>query len=420
MAAGTRTRSSLGGHDGPRSPASSPSTTTSWSRRRSGPTGCRPSTSTGRPGSSATGRSSTSRAASSPTSGASTDGEWCDWWLYDDLVYPFPKLSAAIGFDDLDVTPTTFDDIRPGCWIQSERLADMTANHVEASLCFPNTLPRFAGQAFYERADKELALLCVQAYNDWMLDEWSAGEGKGRLLPLTIVPLWDAELAAAEVRRCADKGSLGIAFSENPHPLGLPSVHDKGRFWDPLFRACEETGTVVCMHIGSSSKMPATSPDAPFIVSSTLTFSNAMGSMLDFIFSGTLERFPELVIAYSEGQVGWMPYVLERADKLWAERGDNSFGTSPPAQAVELHPPPHLRLRVRRRGRPAQPRPHRHGPDLLRDRLPARRLDVPAQRRRSPPTSSPRPAWTTRRPGSSCGATPSAASSSTSAAASRA
>ena len=259
------------------------------------------------------------------------DGEWCDWWLYDDLVYPFPKLSAAVGFDTLDVTPTTYDDIRPGCWIQEARLADMEANHVDASICFPNTLPRFAGQAFAERKDKVLALLCVQAYNDWMIDEWCAGEGKGRLIPLTIVPLWDPALAAAEVRRCADRGSHAIAFSENPHPLGLPSIHSKE--WDPMFDACQETDTVVCMHIGSSSKMPATSPDAPFIVSSTLTFSNAMGSMLDFIFSGTLERFPTMRIAYSEGQVGWMPYVMERADKLWAERGDNSFGTSLP------HPP---------------------------------------------------------------------------------
>jgi predicted TIM-barrel fold metal-dependent hydrolase len=256
------------------------------------------------------------------------DGEWCDWWLYDDLVYPFPKLSAAIGFDDLDVTPTTYDEIRPGCWKQKDRLADMDANHVEASICFPNTLPRFAGQTFAERADKDLALLCVQAYNDWMIDEWCAGDGKGRLIPLTIVPLWDPALAAAEVGRCADKGSHAIAFSENPHPLGLPSIHSKE--WDPMFAACEETDTVVCMHIGSSSRMPATSPDAPFIVSSTLTFSNAMGSMLDFIFSGTLDRFPALKIAYSEGQVGWMPYVMERADKLWAERGDNSFGTSLP------------------------------------------------------------------------------------------
>ncbi|MEY2570927.1 MAG: hypothetical protein QOE63_1277, partial [Acidimicrobiaceae bacterium] len=225
-------------------------------------------------------------------------GEQCDWWLYDDLVYPFPKLSAAVGFDTLDVTPTTFDEIRPGCWKQKDRLADMDANHVDASICFPNTLPRFCGQTFYEQVKKggnaELALFCVQAYNDWMIDEWCAGDAKGRLIPLTIVPLWDVELCAAEIRRCADKGSFAVAFTENPHPLGLPSVHDKDRHWDPFFQACQDTSTVVCMHIGSSSRMPATSPDAPFIVSSTLTFSNAMGSMLDYIFSGTLERFREL------------------------------------------------------------------------------------------------------------------------------
>jgi predicted TIM-barrel fold metal-dependent hydrolase len=262
------------------------------------------------------------------------DGEWCDWWLYDELVYPFPKLSAAIGFDELDVTPTTFDEIRPGCWKQKERLEDMTANHVEASICFPNTLPRFCGQTFYEQGvkreggDPELARLCVEAYNDWMIDEWCAGDGRGRLIPLTMIPLWDPVMAADEIQRSAAKGSHAVAFSENPHPLGLPSIHSG--HWDPFFAACQDTDTVVCMHIGSSSRMPATSPDAPFIVSSTLTFQNAMGSMLDFIFSGTLERFPTLKIAYSEGQVGWMPYVIERADKLWAERSDNSFGTSLP------------------------------------------------------------------------------------------
>src|SRR5439155_838511 len=100
------------------------------------------------------------------------DGQWGDWWLYDDLIYPFPRLSAAIGFPDLDNTPVTFDEIRPGCWKLPERLKDMDDNHVEASICFPNVLPRFCGQTFLERKDKELALLCVQAYNDWMIDEW--------------------------------------------------------------------------------------------------------------------------------------------------------------------------------------------------------------------------------------------------------
>jgi predicted TIM-barrel fold metal-dependent hydrolase len=266
-----------------------------------------------------------------------SNGEWSDVWYYDDLVSPFMMLSAAVGFDEVGFAVTTFDQIRKGTWDQAARLEDMDANHTEAAVCFPNTLPRFCGQTFYEREDKELGLLCVRAYNDWMIDEWSAGAGKGRLIPLTMVPLWDAGLAADEIRRCAAKGSFAVTFPENPYPLGLPSIHDKDRFWDPFFTACEETGTVVCMHIGSSSKMPSTAPDAPFIISSTLTFQNAMGSLCDYLFSGTLARFPKLTIAYSEGQVGWMPYILERADKLWEERSNNSFGTwlpEPPSSYI--------------------------------------------------------------------------------------
>ena len=268
------------------------------------------------------------------------EGTPCDWWLYDDLIYPFPKLSAAVGFENLDVEPVTFDEIRPGSWIQSERLADMDANHVDVSICFPNVLPRFCGQTFLEREDKELALLCVKAYNDWMIDEWCAGTGKGRLIPLTLIPLWDPIEAAEEVHRCASKGSFAVAFSENPYHLGLPSIHDKNHFWDPFFSACQETETVVCMHIGSSSKMPSTSPDAPFSVSSTITFANAMGSMCDYILSGIFVRFPKLKIAYAEGQVGWMPYVVERMDKIWEERGDASFGIDlpdPPSSYIPNH-----------------------------------------------------------------------------------
>ena len=268
------------------------------------------------------------------------EGTPCDWWLYDDLVYPFPKLSAAVGFENLDVEPVTFDEIRPGSWIQSERLADMDANHVDVSICFPNVLPRFCGQTFLEREDKELALLCVKAYNDWMIDEWCEGDGKGRLIPLTLIPLWDPIEAAEEVRRCSNKGSFAVAFSENPYHLGLPSIHDKNYFWDPFFTACQETETVICMHIGSSSKMPSTSPDAPFSVSSTITFANAMGSMCDYILSGIFVRFPKLRIAYAEGQVGWMPYVVERMDKIWEERGDASFGIdlpNPPSSYIPNH-----------------------------------------------------------------------------------
>ena len=98
-------------------------------------------------------------------------------------------------------------------------------NHVEASLSFPN-YPRFCGQIFLRGNDKELSKLCVEAYNDWQVDEWCAGSD-GRLIPLCLVPLWDAELAAAEVRRNAARGVRAVAFSELPPWLGLPSIHSR-------------------------------------------------------------------------------------------------------------------------------------------------------------------------------------------------
>ncbi len=73
------------------------------------------------------------------------------------------------------------------------------------------------------------------------------------------------------------------------------------------------------MHIGSSSRMPATSGDAPIAVAATLSFDNAMASMSDWLFSGKLVQFPDVKLAYSEGQIGWIPYILERADTVWEE-----------------------------------------------------------------------------------------------------
>jgi predicted TIM-barrel fold metal-dependent hydrolase len=134
---------------------------------------------------------------------------------------------------------------------------------------------------------------------------------------LCLIPLWDAQLAADEVRRNADRGVRAVCFSGIPPYLGLPSVHDPDGYWEPFVQACAETGTVICMHIGSSSKMPSTSADAPPAVGSTLTFGNAMSSMADWLFSGLLVTHPTLKLAYSEGQIGWIPYILERADKVW-------------------------------------------------------------------------------------------------------
>ena len=253
------------------------------------------------------------------------DGVWLEtpgtgdkmaaWWHFENKRYQIKQMVACPGIPPEEVTMegVTYDDIAPGCYDPIARLADMDINHVEASLCFPN-YPRFCGQLFSEADDLELGLLCVQAYNDWMIDEWCGSSG-GRLIPLCIVPLWDAELAAKEIYRVAEKGCRAVAWSELPAWLGRPGLH--GDFWDPFLKACEETQTVICMHIGSGTKTVQTSPEAPTVVTANLIVCNSAASMIDWIFSGKFEQFPNLKLLYAESQIGWIPYFIERADDTW-------------------------------------------------------------------------------------------------------
>jgi predicted TIM-barrel fold metal-dependent hydrolase len=245
------------------------------------------------------------------------DGPTTDFWLYEDLVWSHQMLNACAGYDESQwwMGPIAFEQMRPGCYDPKARLVDMDMNNMEASLCFP-TFPRFCGQLFAERKDKELALAGVRAYNDWMVEEWSGAAPK-RLIPLCIVPLWDPALAAAEVQRNAARGVRAVAFSELPGKLGLPTIHDPGRHWEPLLSACAETGTAIFMHIGSGSTFLTSSNDAPPAVTATLGFLTTTMALSDWLFSGALARHPELRICFAEGQIGWIPYVLERADNLW-------------------------------------------------------------------------------------------------------
>ncbi len=119
------------------------------------------------------------------------DGPMTDWWVYEKVAKPVPKVVACAGFpfDAHTIDPINYDEMRPGCYDPAARLSDMDINRTERSLCFP-MITRFCGQMFYEASDKDLALRCVEAYNDWMIEEWCGSSG-GRLIPLCLIPLWD-------------------------------------------------------------------------------------------------------------------------------------------------------------------------------------------------------------------------------------
>jgi predicted TIM-barrel fold metal-dependent hydrolase len=244
-------------------------------------------------------------------------------WHYDGNVYPQIGLNAVAGKDpkDYGMDPVRYDDMIPGCYDPVQRVQDMDLDGVHAALCFPS-FPGFAGNVFMRAPDKDLALHCVRAYNDFHIDEWCAA-APDRFIPLGIVPAWDARLAAAEVERMAGKGFRAVSFPDSPVPLGLPSFHTD--FWEPFWDACEEADMPVGLHFGSGGFVPGFSflgehagqDNAPFAVAIAVFATNSWWSTADLLFSGVLQRHPRLRFMLSEGGVGWIPYLLERTDYTW-------------------------------------------------------------------------------------------------------
>jgi predicted TIM-barrel fold metal-dependent hydrolase len=244
-----------------------------------------------------------------------TKDDGSDVWLYEGQELPNIGLNAVSGRprEQYGIEPTAFSEMRPGCYDIDRRIDDMNANGVLGSMCFPS-FPQFCGQLFARSEDKELGLALLRAYNDWHVDEW-CGTHPGRFIPLALPVLWDPALAADEVRRMADKGCHAVTFSENPEKLGYPSFHND--HWDPFFAACEETDTVLCLHIGSSSELVITSVEAPINVMISLQPMNIVQAAADLVWSRVLQQFPRLRIALSEGGIGWIPYFLERVDYVY-------------------------------------------------------------------------------------------------------
>ncbi|WP_329360516.1 amidohydrolase family protein [Streptomyces sp. NBC_01483] len=260
-----------------------------------------------------------------------------DTWTFRETVIRTAALNAVAGRpkEEYGLEPQALDEIRPGCYDVNERVADMNAGGILAQMNFPS-FPGFAARLFAtEDADFSLAL--VRAYNDWHIDEW-CGAHPGRFIPMAIPVIWDAELCAAEVRRVAAKGCHSLTFTENPAVLGYPSFHDP--YWNPLWRALSDTGTVLSVHIGSSGKLAIPAVDSPPDVMITLQPMNIVSAAADLLWSQPVKDFPDLKIALSEGGTGWIPYFLERVDRTFEMHAAwtlQDFGGKLPSEVFREH-----------------------------------------------------------------------------------
>jgi predicted TIM-barrel fold metal-dependent hydrolase len=254
-------------------------------------------------------------------------------WCFEGVVNGMTGLSAVVGTElrERGLDPLRFEDMRRGCWDPVARLADLDEDGIDAQLNFPN-YSGFAGGRFYRAKDKELALLCVQAYNDYVIEEWCAA-APDRYIPAMILPLWDVTLSAAEIDRCAPMGFKAIAFPDNPAILGESSFQSGA--WNPVFARAEAGRLPLLMHFGGSGLVPPISGDAPLAAQTTVMGATLFGSMAELLLSPVFHTFPDLKVAYAESQLGWVPYALERLDLVWR---DYRYFKLEPAINVDVPP----------------------------------------------------------------------------------
>lgn len=243
-----------------------------------------------------------------------TDERGIQQWWYGNLKGRNLGLNAVAGKSPefFNIDASRYDEMRPGCFDVHERVRDMNAGGQLAGLNFPNWTG-FSGQVLNQGPDADINEIMIKAYNDWHIDEW-CGAYPDRFIPCGMLPLFDVERAAKEVKRLADKGCHAVTYSENPEALNMPSIHSG--YWDPLFAACVENDTVLACHLGSSSRAAATSTDAPAGVAMSVSSASTVYTLVDLVWATFWERFPTLKFSLTEGDIGWIPYFLWRSEHI--------------------------------------------------------------------------------------------------------
>jgi predicted TIM-barrel fold metal-dependent hydrolase len=265
------------------------------------------------------------------------DEKGFDHWVFDGKSVSTVGLNATVSWpkEEWGLNPASMAEMRPGAYRVDERVRDMNRNGILASMCFPSMVG-FSGGRLQDNPDKDLSLAVLKAYNDWHVEDW-CGSHPGRFIPLAVLPTWSPDEMVTEVRRVAAMGVRAVTMPELPHLLGLPTYQSD--YWDPFWKVAIEEDVVVCLHIGQGldaiNMGPDFSPDNYMVLATQVSVL----SVQDLLWGPVMRKFPELRFAFSEGGIGWIPFMLDRVDRHYDNQKwtGQDFGGKRPSDVFREH-----------------------------------------------------------------------------------
>ena len=227
-----------------------------------------------------------------------------DAWVLEGVADPINfGMNACAGLPPEEMVGwKRFSEIRRGGYDPAARLVEMDEDGVDAEVLYPT--PRLSQAVFaYDDAGFHLAL--VRAYNDWLAEY--VGYAPDRFAGLALLPNRGARDAVAEIDRMhGTAGIRGVVMGCYPNGTLAPAPED-----DAVYERLAASGIPLSIHVSLTQALPSAhrSPLPGYG-----RFFDAPNRIVELIFAGVFDRFPELRVVVAEVDCGWVPYFKEQID----------------------------------------------------------------------------------------------------------
>ncbi|MGH7773655.1 MAG: amidohydrolase family protein [Candidatus Binatia bacterium] len=237
-------------------------------------------------------------------------------WVVNGQTLSLPGAAlAGAALPDRAEEPQRWEDVPKVAYDPQERLNAIDMDGVDYSVLYPSVAGA-AGETFGRLTDPEFELACVQAYNDWLIEEWASVSK--RFIPQCIVPIFPPETTIAEIKRAVAKGHKGVIYPAVPMELReVPHINDS--VYDPIWATCQDLGVPVCFHAGASRaiQIPPYEGYSPGLARAFEALTrpvSIVAVVVNLLISRVLLRYPRLKIVFAESALGWGAYLLEYTD----------------------------------------------------------------------------------------------------------
>ncbi len=193
----------------------------------------------------------------------------------------------------------------------AQNLADNAQEGIDLQIIYPT-----GGLMLTRVRERDYAIALCRAYNDWLYD-WCAIDRK-RLKAVALVPLHVGTRAAIdEMERAVSKlGNVGV----------MVNTYDRSRniahrdFW-PFYEECARQGVPVAFHASGSDTMDPLCHFENFLQIHTLSHApEQLIACTAVLYSGLLEKYQDLRVAFLEAGIGWVPFWMEHMDEEYEFR----------------------------------------------------------------------------------------------------